>query len=308
MASQHGHVPGRDPLSHDRLISVALLLYPPAWRARYGEEIRALVADEGGRVLAAASLAWRAAPAWVCPLRHLRDRNARMRSSLGTVLGAWSALTAVGAVFIQLTQLQGFRVARHPLVGWAYIIFDIALAASVLVATAGGVPLWLQMLRQAIRERQSAVAALLWLTVAAPAGYLAIAVITLRVVHHPEGSGPWWFVWFAIAGFVVAGLACAGPISALHRLRPSGRAVKRATTAAGIAATSIALAGAASGVAATGLCLWAPGFGGYHRDGLLGGYLTVVTITAVIVTVSAAKGVRATLELTGTTLGLPGRR
>ncbi len=283
-----GPPPGRDPL-----ISAALLLYPQAWRARYGEEIRALVADEGGQVTAAVSLVWRAAPAWIWPPRHLHDREARMRSSVGTVLIAWSTLTAIGIVFAQLTQLQGFRAAGHPVIGWAYVVFDVALAASVVVATAGGLPLWLQMLRQARRERRSAVTTWLSLTVAGPAAYIVVAAIAVSVVHHPEGSGPWWFVSFAIAGFAVTALACAGPVSAVRRLRPSGRVVTQATTAGGIAAACIALAGAASGIAATGLCLWAPGFAGYHHDGLLGGYLAAVALTAAIATVSAARGVRA---------------
>jgi hypothetical protein len=291
------HPPGPST-GRDLLVSAALRLYPPAWRARYGEEIRALVDDEGGRAAAAVSLAWRAGPAWICPPRHLHDRDARMRSSVGTVLVAWSTLTAIGVVFAQLTQLQGFRAADHPVVGWAYAVFDVALAASVVVAAAGGLPLWLQLLRQARCERRSAVTAWLSLTVAGPAAYLAAAAVALRVVHHPEGSGPWWFVSFAVAGFAVEALACAGPVSALHRLRPSGRIVTRATTAGGIVAACIALAGAASGIAATGLCLWAPGFAGYHHSGLLAGYLAVVALGAAIAAVSAARGVRATLWAT----------
>ena len=285
-------------MGSELLVMAALLLYPADWRARYGEEICVLVAEDGGRVAAAASLAWRAIPAWILPLEHLRDRDARMRSSLGAVLAAWSALAAMGAVFVQLTQLQGFSASGHRVVGWAYGIFDVALAVSVLVAAVGGLPLWLQLLRQARRDRRTAMTVLLALTLAGPAAYLAAAALALRIVHHPEGSGPSWFVSFAIAGFAVAGLACAGPICALRQLRPSGRTVKRATAAAGIAATCIAVAGAASGVAALGLCLWAPGFAGYHHDGLLGGYLAVIATTAAIATISGAKGVRATLEVT----------
>jgi MFS family permease len=217
-----------------------------------------------------------------------------MRSSVGTVLATCSALTAIGIVFAQLTQLRGFRAADHPVIDWAYLVFDVALAASVLVATAGGIPLWLQMLRQARQERRRWVLAWLSLTVTGPAACVAAAAIALRVVHHPEASGPWWFVSFAIAGFAVAGLACSGPISALHRLRPAGRTLARAMAAAGIAAACVALAGIASGIAATGLYLWVPGFAGYHHAGLLGSYLAVVAITAAIATVSAARGVRAT--------------
>jgi hypothetical protein len=61
-------------------------LYPPAWRARYRDEVRALLDDSGAGLRSAASLAWRAVPAWVRPPRHLHDRPARMRASLATVL------------------------------------------------------------------------------------------------------------------------------------------------------------------------------------------------------------------------------
>jgi hypothetical protein len=286
---------GRPPV-RDLLLSAALLLYPRAWRARYGEEVRALIADGDRRVAGAVSLAWHAPATWVFPLQHLHDEDARMRSSVGTVLVAWSALTAIGIVFALLTQLQGFRAADHPVVGRAYLVFDVALAASAAAAIAGGLPLWLQMLGQARRERRTALTAWLAVTVAGPAAYLGVAGVALRVVHHPEGSGPWWFVWFTIGGFAVAGLACAGPIRALRQLRPSGRSVRRATTAAGIAAACIALSGGASGVAATGLCLWAPGFAGYHHAGVLGGYLAVIAFAAIVATAGGARGVRAACE------------
>lgn len=275
------------------LVSAALLAYPRAWRDRYADEVRALVDESDGGLAAAASLAWRAPPAWVCPPRHLHDREARMRASLATVLVAWSALTGLGAVFAQLTQLQGFEAAGHPVVRWAYLTFDAALAASVLIAAAGGLPLWLRMLQQTRREHRRREAAWLWVAVGGPAAYVAAAAVALRVVHHPEASGPWWFVSFAIAGFAVAAMASAGPIVALHRLRPRGPAVRRATKAAGLAAATVAMAGLASGIAATGLCLWVRDFAGYHRDGLLGGYLVVVAAAAAVATVSAARGIRA---------------
>ena len=108
------------------LARAALALYPPSWRARYGDEVLALLDDSGGGPAATASLAWHALPAWVCPPRHLHDRPARMRASLATALMSWSMLTGLGLVFAQLTQLQGlapaaprnplglYRLRRHP--------------------------------------------------------------------------------------------------------------------------------------------------------------------------------------------------
>src|SRR3984957_6401901 len=71
------------------LVRAALGLYPPAWRARYGVEVLALLDDSGDGARAAASLAWHAVPAWVCPPRQLHDGPARIRSSLATTGIAW---------------------------------------------------------------------------------------------------------------------------------------------------------------------------------------------------------------------------
>ena len=89
------------------LARAALGLYPPAWRARYGDEVRALLEDSGGDPRAAASLAWHAVPAWAWPPRQLHDGSGRMRSSLATAGVAWALLAGLGAVFVQLAQAQG---------------------------------------------------------------------------------------------------------------------------------------------------------------------------------------------------------
>ena len=95
------------------LARAALALYPPSWRARYGDEVLALLEDSGGGPAAVASVAWRALPAWFWPPRHLHDRPARMRASLATALMSWSMLAGLGLVFAQLTQLQGLTVPGH---------------------------------------------------------------------------------------------------------------------------------------------------------------------------------------------------
>jgi hypothetical protein len=279
------------------LASLALMLYPPAWRERYADEVRALVEEAGSGPATVASLAVRAVPAWVNPPRHLHDRGARMRASVATVLVAWSALTGVGAVFVQLTQLQGFRAPGHPLVQWCYLIFDAALAVSVLTAAVGGVPLWLQMVRLARRERRRRELAWLWMAVVVPAGYMAAALTALTVVHDPEASGSWWFAGFTVLGFGAAGLASAGPAVALKRLAPGGPAVALAAAASGVAAATVALAGLASAIAAAGLCLWTTSFAGYHHAGLAWAYLLIVVAIAATATISGGRGVRATFAI-----------
>jgi hypothetical protein len=283
----------RGPLA----VRAALALYPAAWRARYGDEVLALIEDScpGGGLGAAASLAWRAIPAWIWPPRHLHDRPARMRASLATVLLAWSMLAGLGLLFAQLTQLQGYRPPGHPLVAACYAIFDAALALSVVAGALGGLPLWLLMLRRARREHRPRETACLLLPVIAPVAYWLILAATVRLIPHAHGVSPWWFLAFTVLGFAAAATAATGPGVALRTLRPRGGAVRIAALAAGLGVAAIDLAAVASVVAVIGLHLWEPGFAG-HRDGApLGVYLGLVTVAAVVATVSAARGARAAL-------------
>ena len=168
------------------LARAALALYPPSWRARYGDEVLALLDDSGGGPAAVASLAWHALPAWFWPSRHLHDRPARMRASLATALMSWSMLTGLGLVFAQLTQLQGLAPAAAPQIRWAYAIFDVTLVTSALIAGLGGLPLWLLMLRRAWREQRTRDTVYLLLPVIAPVTYLAGLIVTARLAPEPE--------------------------------------------------------------------------------------------------------------------------
>ena len=75
-----------------------------------------------------------------------------------TVAGgaAWALLAGLAAVFVQLAQAQGqvqaSTLAQHPLIQWSYWAFDGCLVVSVLAVVAGGIPLWVQLLRAARRR------------------------------------------------------------------------------------------------------------------------------------------------------------
>ena len=276
-----------------RLARAALRLYPPAWRARYGAEVLALLDDTGSGVPAALGLAWRALPAWIWPPRQLHDQDARMRASLGTVLLSGAMLAGVDLVFAQLTQFQGFRAHGSPVVIGSYAIFDAAMAVCALAAAGGGLPLWLVMLRRARREHRARETAYLMLPVVAPAAYLATVAAVARVLGGPDGVSAGVFFAVTLLGFGAAAAACAGPVLAMRRLRPRGPAVQLAVRAAGVATAAIVVAAAASATALTGLCLWARGFAGYHSGAVLSGYLAVVAGLAMTATVSARRGSRA---------------
>ena len=275
------------------LVRAALALYPPSWRARYGDEVRALLEDSGDRPAAVASVAWRALPAWFRP--PLRDRPARMRASLATALMSWSMLAGLGLVFAQLTQLQGLTAPGHPELRWAYAVFDVTLATSALVAGLGGLPLWLLMLRRARRERRIRDAVYLFLPLVAPVAYLIGLAVTVRLVAGPNGVSQGWFGFVTLAGFAAAATAAAGPGLALRRLQPRGPALRLAAAAAGVSAAVMTVAAVAIVVAVTSLSLWARQFAGYHDGTVSAIYLALVVTAATVTTVSAARGTRAAL-------------
>ena len=277
------------------LTRAALALYPPSWRARYGNEVRALLEDSGSSPAAVASVAWRALPAWFWPPRHLHDRPARMRASLATALMSWSMLAGLGLVFAQLTQLQALTAPGHPEIRWAYAVFDVTLATSALVAGLGGLPLWLLMLRQARREQRTRDMAYLFLPVIAPVAYLIGLIVTARLAGGANGVSQGWFGAVTLAGFAAAATAAAGPGLALRRLQPRGPALRLAATAAGLSAAVMAVAAVAIVVAVISLNLWARPFAGYHDGTVSGIYLALVVVATTVTTVSAARGTRAAL-------------
>jgi hypothetical protein len=287
------HNPGMHNPKATRLARMALALYPPSWRARYADEVHALLQESGG-LRDVASLAWRALPAWIWPPAHLHDRSARMRASLSTGLLAWSFLTGLGLVFAQLTQFQGLHPAGHPIIKVSYLVFDVMLALSIAAAGLGGLPLWLLMLRRAHREHRRDVAYLL-LPLIAPAAFLAGLRVTVGLVGGADGVSPWWFLVVTLVGFAAAAAAAAGPGLAMRRVQPRGPALRLAATAGGVAAAASVVAAAAIIVAVTGLCLWARGFAGYHHATIPGVYLALVVVAAAVTAISAARGTRAAL-------------
>jgi hypothetical protein len=272
------------------LARVALGLYPAAWRDRYGEEVRALLDDSGADLRTVTSLVWQAALAWVWPPRHLYDRPARMRASLVTVFVAWTMLAGLGLVFAQLTEFQGARPLAHPEVAWSYRIFDVAVAVSLLAGAVGGTPLWLLLMRTALRRHRRRTVAVLLSPAIVPVLYLGAVRVVVTLLHQPGGVGQWWFLAFVLAGFVAASAFAAGPALALRALRPQGPAVELAARAAFLGALAMGLAGAASIRGAVGATLWAPQYGGYHQGWPLAIYCPLVLLAAATAVVSAGRG------------------
>jgi hypothetical protein len=291
-----------------------LRLYPAAWRARYADEVRALLEDSGADLRTIASLAWQAMLMRIWLPRHLYDPPARMRASLAAAGVAWTVLAGLAAVFGSFTQAQqslqqNLPGSRHLVIQWAYWVFDGGVGASVLAVAAGGLPLWLLMLRRARHQRRPREIAWLLAPVVVPAVYLCAVSVTLGLPRSPgtapiqppfvheatsfidlanHNIGPWWLM---VLGFAAGLIAAAGPGLALGSLRPCGPRVTLAARAAGLAVAAMGLAGAASIVAAAALHAW--GVAPYRQGWPFAVYLLLFLAAVAAAGSSAARGIRA---------------
>ena len=292
----------------------SLCLYPAAWRARYGDEVRALLEDSGADLRTIASLAWQAMLMRIWPPRHLYDPPTRMRASLATVGAAWTVLAGLIAVFASFTQAQPWLLhsltgSRHLVIQWSYWVFDAAAGASLLAVVAGGLSLWLLMLRRACRQHRRREIAWLLGPAVVPVVYLGVASVILGLPRPPgtapiqppfvhattsflglanDNVGPWWLM---VLGFAAGLLAVAGPGLALHSLRPGGPSVTLAARAALLAVAAMGLAGAASIVAAAGLHVW--GLAPYQQSWPFAVYLLLFLAAIAAAATSATRGIRA---------------
>ncbi|HEY2080589.1 MAG TPA: hypothetical protein VGH53_30035 [Streptosporangiaceae bacterium] len=294
----------------------ARLMPGPARREWLGEASSILYdAPVGARraiarsYLAAAPLV--IAAAWAGALAgHRYDLPGRMRASLAAVLAAWTVLAGLTAVFASFTQTQPWLLRdlpgpRHLVIQWSYWVFDAAAGASLLAVAAGGLPLWLVMLRQACRERCWRETAWLLAPAVVPVVYLGVASAVLgpraapiQPPFAPAPSsftglanhyiGPWWLM---VLGFAAGLMAAAGPGLALHSMRPRGPGVTLAARAAGLAVAAMGLAGAASIVAAAGLHAW--GVAPYRQGWPFAVYLLLFLAAIGVAGASAARGIRA---------------
>lgn len=133
--------------------------YPPAWRARYGDELRALMEDHSGaggpglteRVsLARHGLAERARDVFL--FRHGAPQESRWRGGALLVLVAWAAFVLGGAGFAKASEHFGAAVptgsrALPQAAGHTVFVGGLVGGALVLAGALGSVPAFVRLLR-----------------------------------------------------------------------------------------------------------------------------------------------------------------
>jgi hypothetical protein len=173
---------GSPPADERRPWPAALLAaYPPDWRARYGEELQALVSDlrAGGRARLpmAFDLFFGAVSAWLTTGKGAL-MSERSKGALIGVLWNWVAFAAIGAWFghdlgIYPTAITAQRVAvLHPAVPDAYNVLMAAGSFGVLATGIAALMFGFGALRYAMRTGERRVFLLMGVPVVVAAAWL----------------------------------------------------------------------------------------------------------------------------------------
>ncbi|WP_113718244.1 hypothetical protein [Arthrobacter dokdonensis] len=204
-----------------RLAKLALRAYPPSFRARYGDELAALVEEVPGSAHTTADLFGGALRAWVRPYFNGPDgKRLRLQASISTTWIAWCAgFLIVPALYKALLDpagpdavaaVRGLMDAAAILlcVGWAIALVGLGLIVARVLIPA---------LRSQRRRVLGPLIPAIVLAVVVGIGFLALVLIRPKVGQPPAG------LFWALTGWlvaVVAFLGClgVGPTVSLRRL------------------------------------------------------------------------------------------
>lgn len=205
-----------------RLGCALLQLYPQAYRARYGEELRAVLEQYPVTPATLFDLLLSALDAHLRPEGLLPSPSSRMRGTVSAALILWVALIVVGSGFAKTTEDFPFRAAEaaHPLLGGARIAVAVLALAGAAVVLVAGAPLAVSILRQAWYDRSQS----LRLAVVAPLVALACLLVAtgvlILIARNGHGGGALLghvalILWLALA-VVVASVCALGARAAIQ--------------------------------------------------------------------------------------------
>jgi hypothetical protein len=172
-----------------RLCYAVLRLYPEAWRARYGLEVRALIEQSEVSPSKILDLVRGALDAHLHPTVQPAPVR-QLRGSVVATIYCGFAFVLVGAGFAKATEDVPFRGAEasHGLLGGARTaVIVLALACGAVVAVVG-TPIALSVVRQAWRG-DAAVRRALLLPAAAAGPYVAATAGLVVLANHLHGNG-----------------------------------------------------------------------------------------------------------------------
>jgi hypothetical protein len=198
-----------------RLARLALALYPLAYRRRYGEEMAALVEDQGASPRAVADLARGAFRAHLRPepaVAAALPRADRVRLGVSSVLFCWVLFAAAIIAFAKTTEEPAFHAAAsaHGVLGGAHLALQLFFVLASAAFLLGAAPLVVLALAQA-RKRPGVRRAALAATACVAVLVAATAVLVVVANHEPPpddaGRAGLLAGWACVA--VACGFGCA---------------------------------------------------------------------------------------------------
>jgi hypothetical protein len=231
-----------------RLANLALRAYPPSFRARYGQELAALVEDLADTPKATADLYLGAVRAWIWP--PLPNPARRLQATTATTWVAWCAgflvAPAINRALLDPPTSSASGSVRT-LLTIAYVLFFVGWALVLL----GAAPVVLRLVMPAVRARTwtalRPMIPVLILGLLEATGLLWLGLTSTarseQVTHPSELFLTATVVW--LIGF--AAFICSlgiGPAMTLARLKPDAPVLRNPTRlTAAVALTLAALTG-----------------------------------------------------------------
>jgi hypothetical protein len=219
-----------------RVGHLLLALYPEPWRARYGEEMRALMEDDPPGTRGFASLLRGAAQSHLRPQRSWRrglPPESSMRLSVGGLFACWILVSLAGACFAKETEHMDAFEHMHPLLSAARGMIIAGAALGAVAVAVGGLPLLWHALVAARRRRDRKLAWMLASPALAAGALAALAVVLVPLAPARGARFPAVFVLsvpvpLALGALAWALVAALAPKAVMRRAEPPARLLRLA--------------------------------------------------------------------------------
>jgi MFS family permease len=241
-----------------------LMLYPEAWRDRYGTEMSALLDETPPSVAATLDLVRGALAAHLRSLPGTAPAT-RARSSIAGVLGCFIVFSIFGSGFAKTTENDDHAEHVHPLLGSSHSLILIAaiVAAGALVLAAA--PLAQASLAYAHRTRDPTLFKLIALPPAGIGmflGSVGLLALWLNAHHHRAGVGGWLLLGLCALCAAAGAVACwAAPRAIMRRIEIPRSAFAVTIPAMALVALCMVVIALAAGVFLTGIIIDSPNVG-----------------------------------------------
>jgi len=289
-----------------------LRLYPPAWRARYGEELAALLLDMSAcSPFDLLDLLRGAFDAHLHPelvaTKGPHTMPTRLRASEIAVFAAFILFVVAGLGFQKSSEEIMKADASNAAINIPYLLVEGGAVVALLAVLAGGLPIAYAALRYALANRRRDILALFCVPVVSFAALVAYAFVALQVANGAsQSTGHHLFIGL-IAVFLLGAVASTWAVAAaIRRAEVSPGLFRFALLPAAVATLAMALMLAA--VVAWGLALRAADPAAFNgNDGILA-TSTLLTWIGHIVLMAAATLVAAVAVLRALRSGAPTAR